>query len=381
MKKSEYILSKIFLSIFFYIFCLIPVKKNKVVFASPRTSELDGNIKYIKREIEKRRKDINIVLLLEKYSYSFVGKIEYLLRLIRGMYHLATAKVFIVDNAYFPIHIVKHKKKTKVIQVWHACGALKKFGKDVMYEQRKTEDKVVHKNYDYVIVSSDFSAKHFATALDMRKEQMKVLGCARSDIFLDKNIYDRVKREFYEEYPEFKDKKIIVYAPTFRGAGKEKTSDFNLDLDILKNELGENFVFIYKPHMNSLSEEELNEVEDEFFHIADKEIVLNKLLQVCDYFITDYSSSIIEYSLLRKPLILYIYDFENYNKLPGFYLDFENEMIGEKVYNTKEIVNIIKKDDFDFSTYYKFIEKYFKYIDCDNTKRNADFIETLLDEK
>lgn len=379
MNNIEYILSNIFLHLFYYIFFFIPINKKKITFASPRNTILEGNIKYIYRALYEKRKDYKYIFLFEKYSYSFLGKIFYLFRLIRGVYHLSTSKVFILDNAYFPVHIIKHKKGTTVIQVWHGGGVFKKFGNDCENVGEKTEDKFRHKNYDLCIMGSDFSKKHFATATGTSLDKIIVLGCARTDLFFDDSKLERVKNEFYEKYPNLKNKKIILYAPTFRGRGSNAHCECHLDRDQMEKELKDlGYVLLYKPHLSAVAE--YNE-EDSFLINLDKDDILNKLMPVCDIFITDYSSSIIEYAILKKPLILYAYDVKEYEKNPGFYQDYEKETIGEKAYTTKEVIKLIKENNFNFDNYDEFINVHYKFLDGKSSQRAADYIINNLMEK
>ncbi|WP_290772142.1 CDP-glycerol glycerophosphotransferase family protein [Anaerofustis sp.] len=380
MNKLEYILSNIFLHIFYYIFWFIPVNNKKITFSTPRNTILDGNIKYIYRALNKKRKDIKFVFLFDKYSYSLTGKISYLLRLIKGVYHLATSRVFIVDNAYFPVHIIKHKKKTIVIQVWHAAGALKKFGNDAENTGESVEDKFRHKNYDYCIMGSEFSKKHYATAFGMDEDKVLILGSARTDLFFNEKTLERVKKEFYEKYPSLKDKKIILYAPTFRGRGSEAETELHLNISKMKEELKDlGYTLVYKPHLSAKAK---TGKDDDFLIYLDKEDVLNKVMPVCDIFITDYSSAIIEYAILKKPLILYVYDLEQYIKNPGFYQDFKKDVIGEQVSTTDEVIKLIKENKFDFNDYDKFIDVHYKYTDGQSSNRIADYIiENFIDKK
>ncbi|WP_294465300.1 CDP-glycerol glycerophosphotransferase family protein [uncultured Anaerofustis sp.] len=380
MNKLEYTLSNIFLHFFYYLFYLIPVNNRKITFSTPRNTKPDGNIKYIYRALRDKRDDLKFVFLFDKYDYSLKGKILYLLRLVKGVYHLATSRVFIVDNAYFPVHVIKHKKRTVVIQVWHAAGAMKKFGNDVEIEEEAVEDKFRHKNYDYCIMGSDFSKKHYATAFGMDEEKVLVLGSARTDLFFKEDVLNRVRNEFYEKYPDLKSKKIILYAPTFRGRGNEKDTKLHLNVEKMKKELeGLGYVFLYKPHLNAKSEDNK---DDDFIKYLDKEDVLNKVMPVCDIFITDYSSAVIEYSILKKPLILYVYDLEEYIDSPGFYQDFKTEMIGEQVKKTDDVIKIIKENDFDLSGYDKFINTHYKYLDGNSSDRIADYIiKNFIDKK
>ena len=97
-------------------------------------------------------------------------------------------------------------------------------------------------------------------------------------------------------------------------------------------------------------------------------------MTVCDIFITDYSSAVIEYSVLKKPLILYVYDLEEYISSPGFYQDFEKDMIGVQVRKTDEVIEVIKKNNFDLSNYDKFIDSQYKYLDGKSSERISEYL-------
>ena len=77
--------------------------------ATARVSTLDGNLLHIHRAMVERHPELDYVLLLEPYSYGLAGKLAYLVRLVRGMYHLQTARLFVIDNAYLPIHVAPHR--------------------------------------------------------------------------------------------------------------------------------------------------------------------------------------------------------------------------------------------------------------------------------
>lgn len=198
-------------------------------------------------------------------------------------------------------------------------------------------------------------------------------------MFFDDSKLERVKNEFYEKYPNLKNKKIILYAPTFRGRGSNAYCECHLDRDEMEKELKDlGYVLLYKPHLSAVAE--YNE-EDSFLINLDKDDILNKLMPVCDIFITDYSSSIIEYAILKKPLILYAYDVKEYEKNPGFYQDYEKETIGEKAYTTKEVIKLIKENNFNFDNYDEFINVHYKFLDGKSSQRAADYIINNLMEK
>src|SRR5206468_3719581 len=130
--RLEYVLSAAVLRLLGLLFALLPVRRDRVALATARTTRLDGNLLHIHRALRLLRPELDLALVLEPYSYGLLGKIAYALRLVRGMYLLRTSRLFVVDNAYLPVHVAPHRAATQVVQVWHAEGALKRFGIDAV---------------------------------------------------------------------------------------------------------------------------------------------------------------------------------------------------------------------------------------------------------
>ena len=124
MSRLEYRLASTLLRLARLFFSPLRVRRNRVVLATARVPVLDGNLLHLDGAIRRRRPDLEVVLLLEPYGYGLAAKLAYLVRLLRGMYYLQTARLFVVDNAYLPIHLAPHKPATTVVQVWHAAGAV-----------------------------------------------------------------------------------------------------------------------------------------------------------------------------------------------------------------------------------------------------------------
>ena len=115
MRGVEYRLASVLLRVVGFIAAFLPVHLDRVVLATARVSTLDGNLLQIHRAMTARHPELDYVLLLEPYGYGLRGKLAYLVRLIRGMYHLQTARLFVVDNAYLPIHVAPHRRTTTVV--------------------------------------------------------------------------------------------------------------------------------------------------------------------------------------------------------------------------------------------------------------------------
>ncbi len=371
MTWLEYVLSAIWLRGAYLACCLLPIRQDKVVFASARAEHLEGNLLYLFEAIRQQRPDLKSVLLLERYSYDLPGKIAYFFRMVRGAYHLATARYFIVDNAYLPIHVGPHRRGTEVFQVWHAAGALKVFGVDVHVPSREVESRFIHKYYDYVIVGSDVAIKPYASALRTPEDRVLPLGVARTDFFFDAEGMAEARRRIFEAHPELVGRKVVVYAPTFRGHGLEKRPGQRLDAVALRAALPADYALVHKLH--PVFDASLIDAHGYDAVISD-EFDINELFTVTDILVTDYSSSIIEYALLRKPMILLVDDLDEYAVDPGLYMDYRAQMIGAFAYHPDDVANLILAEEFDLSAYDGFIERECQYADGSASTRFVEFL-------
>ncbi|MDZ4178716.1 MAG: CDP-glycerol glycerophosphotransferase family protein [Coriobacteriia bacterium] len=374
MTLLEYAVSAALLRACFAVFRLLPFDPGKVVFASARSLDLQDNLKHIYRAMLARHPDRRYVFLLERYSYTFTGKIRYLASMVRACYHLATARLFIVDNAYLPIHVVRHRTETIVVQVWHAASALKKFGLDAPSIERAVEDRFVHRNYDYVIVGSEGAVEPFSSALRTDPERVVALGEARTDLFFDTAAMETAREAVYLRHPELRGKKVALYAPTFRGAGEFKYAVERLKAPRVRDALDEQWVLVSKVHPALDSSRTSAEGFD---LVIDQHTDLNELLLVTDLLITDYSSVIFEYALLRRPLILYVPDLAEYLQYPGFYLDFPTGVIGEIARSTSEVVEIVRRDTYDLDAHDEFIGRHLPLADGHASERFVDWVDSL----
>ena len=129
--KSALYIMKVVLDFIYFFIKLFPMQKNKVLMLSRQSNEIYIDFELLKNEIEKN-KNIKVKVLCKKIPKDFLGKIQYCFYTIKCMYHIATSKVCIVDGYVIPISILKHKKSLIIVQIWHAMGAIKKFGRQVL---------------------------------------------------------------------------------------------------------------------------------------------------------------------------------------------------------------------------------------------------------
>ena len=296
------------LPLWYAICCCRPVVPGLVVFADAHHDERPENMELLYRRLKETNRCVIEELYLDYQKHSPAAVLRHMFAFMK-LYAQADC-VVICDN-FLPVASCRKRKKTKVIQLWHACGALKKFGYD-------TEDDIpanyrgnVFKNMDLVTVSAEKCVKPFASAMQLPEDHVKPLGVSRTDVYFQKEWQEDCRRMFYEKYPEAAGKKVALWAPTFRGnPGDPKLID--LDLRKLQEQLGEEWLVLSKvhPHMRERYKE------------TDCKMVTERLFPVIDVLIADYSSLIFEYLLFGKPLVLYVPDLKEYQEKRGFYLKF-----------------------------------------------------------
>ena len=371
MSRLEYRLSAIALRIVGWLAGWLPVR-DRVVLASPRTGTLEGNLRFLEREIRARRPDLPVVLLLETYSYGLLGKLRYVLRVLRGMVLLRTSRTFVVDNAYLPVHVAPHSSRTTVIQVWHAAGALKRFGVDTARPLAEPERTFLHRHYDWVVTTGESSREPWSRALRTRLDRVLPLGTPRIDGFADPAELAAARDRLERRHPALAGRRVVTYAPTFRGRGRDKRSAAAFDARAVRAALGPDDLLVLKSHPNL----DPRRVDTGGFDlVVDPIDEMNEVLAVTDVLVTDYSSSIFEYALLRRPLILLVPDLDEYERDPGLYLDYRAGMIGRQVADTAGVIAALGDDTIDEAAWDTFIARHLETADGGASRR---FVERFL---
>ncbi|MEN1967745.1 CDP-glycerol glycerophosphotransferase family protein [Lentibacillus sp. N15] len=305
-------------------FCLVrKTDSNKMIIALYRTDHLDDNLRLIYEEVRRQEPDIKIHLV------QGVNKMN--LKLFKEIIALADARYLILDDYYLPVYLVKQRKSLKVIQLWHAAGALKKFGHSTVGTKFGPSQSYinlvpVHSNYNFVYISAKKFVKYYAEAFYMDPNRIFALGIPRTDLLTDEKHTTKIRNNMYSTYPFLKNKDIvnILMAPTYRANGSYLESQLDVVKSImhLSRLVGSNRRIIFKahPYMDPSSVEKLKNCSNVF--VAERQGI-NEWMLVADAFITDYSSSIFEFALLEKPMAHFVPDLAEYKNNRGFYAEME----------------------------------------------------------
>ena len=378
MKTVERLVLKYLIRMVYFVCSFLPLKK-RVVFATNRTETLSDNFKFIDREMRKQALDFESVFLLKTVKSGLMGKVFYVLHLIKATYYLATSQFFLIDDFYFPVYVVKLRQGTEVVQVWHACGALKKFGYSILDKDYGADNEYVkyipiHQNYSHVLVSSKEVSPYYAEAFNMNESEIRPIGIPRTDVFFDSKLKEEAIQRIYRAYPQLKDKKIILYAPTFRGATRATMhTEIPFDLNQVVESLDDNTLLVLKMHpfiSRNVEGMGLSKVVD-----ATGYSEVNDLLLVTDVLITDYSSLVFEYALLERPVIFYAHDRYTYMKERDFYYEYESFVPGPIVETTEDLIDQLQRTSFDPSSIRAFKHKFFDETDGKASQR---FVRQVL---
>lgn len=358
-----------FFKLFYIIFCVLPIKNNKIVFASDSRTELNGNFYFIYEELYKRNMDLKIKFLL----HDRIDNKKTLLDLVKIAFHFATAKIILLDDFYPLVYPLRIRKNADLIQVWHAAGAFKTFGfSRVGRPGGPSIHSKNHKNYTKVVVSSEGVRHHYAEGFGISIDKIYPLGVPRSDIFFDEEYKKYVRKVLLNKYPFLKNKKVILFAPTFRGNGQSSAHfPFEvLNLKLLYQRLHKEYVFLFKIHPFVNNELSIPYEYSDFFYDFSGFREINDLLLITDILITDYSSVCFEFALLDKPMIFFGFDVEKYIQERDFYYDYFEFIPGTLVKTTEEIVEVIEKGNFNMEKIQPFVN-YFFNDDLGNASKNV----------
>ena len=356
---------------------IIPPNENIILFESSNGRNYTGNPKSVYEEILNQGldKEIKCVWSFDQTNTEIKGNAKKVKRsFFKFLYYSLRSGAWVFDSRH--LYYLRKNKKTKYIQTWHGTP-LKKLGLDMDYIDMSGNQDInqYHEEFrnntilwQYLISQNSYSSEIFRHAFDFKGEMLEI-GYPRNDILINKNNAEDID-EIKTRLNIPKDKKVILYAPTWRDneyyeKGKYKFAT-EMDFDQMKSELSDEYVLIVKFHY--LVKENIDWSKyDDFVIECDADWDIQELYLISDMMITDYSSVMFDYSLLKRPMIFYAYDLENYkNNLRDFYFDMINEVPGPICLTNDEMIGFIKNYT-EESYKMEFGEKYKNWSEKFNT--------------
>lgn len=346
----------------FSLFKVFSVGDNKITFIVDSGESFKGNLDYIKKEFEKRG----------DFEFNFFYKDQISFKAFKD---LTTSKFVFLNDNFFPLAFMRFKNETIVTQLWHAPGAFKKFGGSVSNDDEREMLYRISKNTDYLITSSKNIEDYYSEAFQISKDKIKPLGLPRADYYFENHDVNDLKSKFCKKYNIDSQKNIILYAPTFRDEERYNNVFDYLNLEDFNDCLGDEYVLALRLHPK-IKDFYSGDISSKGKYIDCSDYTSEQeLLLISDMLITDYSSIMIEFGLLNKPIVFFTYDFDSYlNDERGFYFDFKSNVPGPIVSDSTQLISVIKNNKFDENKISKFVSTQFDVIDGKSSKRVVDFL-------
>ena len=328
---------------------------------------------------------------------------------LKAIPQLARAQFIFVNEVSYFLSCLPMRPETTVIQTWHACGAFKKFGYSAVGSgfgttREDLDAYPVHGNFSYVTVSSPEVIWAYAEAFHMedRVDRILPVGVSRTDMFFSssyrrkacgkvawilrrmapdlflrdqrssgrsdpassrretsREIMERIgdiysdkaaDREHAQDLAMLPGRKILLYAPTFRGTVGRAAAPDALDLPLMKKALGRDYILLinHHPFIRAKDRPKIPDSCRNFAFDMTDQVSIEELLTAADICITDYSSLIFEYSLFERPMVFFAYDMERYLDERGFYYPVSDMMPGPVCRTTSELVEVLQDKDAEF---------------------------------
>ena len=372
------------LNCIYSIFKLFPVKK-KITYISRQSNALPLDFELVIREMSRRHPEYQQVALTKMIGKSIPEKIGYCFHMLRQMYHIATSEMVVLDTYCIAVSLLRQRRSLIVVQMWHALGAMKKFGYSILDKGEGTDHSFaeamrMHRNYTYVFSSSEFCSPFFAEAFNVPQKKMRVMPLPRLDLLHDPTYTEAMEKKILRQYPQLSDKrkKTLVYAPTFR---KEGGSFEEKELEAAAERLAKavdydryNLVAKFHP-LSGITLQNDNVIQDKTFSTID-------FCQMADAVILDYSAVVFEIAMLGKPMYFYAFDYDSYMENRDVYIDFKKYVPGVITGDPQELMAAIDRNESDPEQ-----QKAFRDLMISRPKSSsytedvADFFENVLREQ
>ena len=355
-----------------YGLCRIPgVKDDRILFLSRQSSEIPLDFAMIRDELA-RRGSYDMVFICDRLGDGLGSKAAFAGDTLKAIRLMATSKVMVLDSYSIPVCVLPHKPSQTVIQIWHAIGKIKQSGYQTLGKVSGRDEKTarilhMHENYDIVIAGGEAWNKAYCASFNITEDKLRNVGLPRIDYLLSTKESNRER--VLAAYPEFADKTVILYAPTFRRG-------WDLEWESLAEQFDKDkYAFVIKPHPNQALQ-----IDPEKYYEC-PEFTSLEILSAADYLITDFSAIAVEAAAMNVNTYYYIFDKDRYLANNGLNLDIEEVMPACAFRDGKALAGAIQQGTYPAE---EFIEYRRKYLPGDlghSTEKIVDLIEEAIRSK
>ena len=285
--------------------------------------------------------------------------------------------MIVLDDSFLPLTWVDLRERVRIIQLWHASGAFKTVGYSRAGKPGDLNPFLrTHKDYTAAIVSGDVDVPFYAEAFGIPEDRVVPTGIPRMDRFFDETARVAGVAAARAAFPEIVGRETILFAPTYRGEAIRDASYGFEQLDYAAFHalcVERDAVVIIKMHPFVQQPLAIPEpFRDRILDGSAAAIDVNDLMFAVDLLITDYSSVVFEFSTLGRPMLFFAYDLEDYVASRDFYVPFASFVPGRIVRTFQELLDAIRREDYDSEKVAAFAARHFAHLDGGSTDRVID---------
>lgn len=388
LRQIKNIITNVYKLIFKTLGIILPKNKNLVIFESFLGKQYSDNPRAIYEYLKLHYPHLKLYWSVDKQHIISFKNLDVLFakRFSMKWLFLMTRANYWVSNSRLPLWIPK-PKNTIYLQTWHGTP-LKKLATDMKEVHMPGINTEKYKNFfvkesskwDYLISPNTYSTPIFKRAFQFNKTIIES-GYPRNDFLINYNNNENIisiKKKL--KLPT--DKKIILYAPTWRDDDFHKVGQYKfnlpLNIELLANTLSDNYIIILRLHYLVAEQIDLSRHPNFIFDYSSYEDIKDLYL-ISDILITDYSSVFFDYAILNRPMIFFVHDIESYrDQLRGFYFDFEKKAPGPLVKNTNDLILAIKRTE-ELGYKIEFDRKHFKgFTELEDGEATKRVVETVF---
>ena len=284
---------------------------------------------------------------------------------------------YIITNSRIP-EVIKLKKEQVYVQNWHGTP-LKRLGYDITIDggnamnslkDLRKKYKEDAERYTYMVSPSKFVTEKYKSCFNLAENNpnVKIIekGYPRNDFLYTykESDIERIKKALGIK----ENKKIILYAPTWRDnqheSGMGYTYEIGINFDKMRETLEKDYIILFRPHYFIANQFNFKKYSGFVYDVSDYDEI-NDLYIIADILITDYSSVFFDYANLKRPIIFYMYDLKEYEEnIRGFYIGLDElpgKIVETEVALIDEIINVT--NNFKYNEKYKNFNEKFNYLD------------------
>jgi len=314
---------------------LLPTQR-KVVLISREHPEEPADFADLRAAIRAQDPTVRVVSMVRMVPPGIPGKIRYSLHMLAQLYQVATARVLIVDTYSIVASVLRHKDELTIVQIWHALGAFKKFGLSILGQEEGRDARLaaamrMHEGYDVVLTSAEECRPAYADAFGTDGSKVVVAPLPRVDRLRDPARAAQTRERIYARHPHLRDRKVAVFAPTFRLDGTVTVDAGALSTALAA--IGVHTVVKLHPLMHGRFGSDVDTADG---------FSTQEMLLIADLFITDYSSALYEAAVVGVPSYFLVPDLDEYLASRDFYLDYRHDLPGPIVRTVDELAAAVE---------------------------------------